>query len=102
MPSYISYKNNLKTILDADDTEIESWITVRGNHIPIKKGQSKEEAVRNFIANKSDKESSIRANKPESIGNVTQKVVSQVSNNREIYKEHKKQEIRKNADFYIS
>jgi len=39
-------------VLDADDTEIESWITVRGNHIPIKKGQSKEDAVKSFIASK--------------------------------------------------
>lgn len=55
MPSYISYKNNLKAILDADDTEIESWITVRGNHIPIMKGQSKEEAVKSFVESKGGK-----------------------------------------------
>lgn len=88
----------MKATFDADDDNIESWITVRGNHIPIKKGESKEEAVKNFIASKSDKESSVRANKPESIGNAAQKVVSQVSNNREIYKEHKKQENGKKWD----
>ena len=51
MPSYLSYKRQM-AVLDADDTEIESWITVRGNHIPIKKGQSKEDAVKSFIAGK--------------------------------------------------
>lgn len=51
MPSYLSYKRQM-AVLDADDNEIESWITVRGNHIPIKKGQSKEDAVKSFIAGK--------------------------------------------------
>ncbi|MBP5789220.1 MAG: hypothetical protein J6W29_03195 [Neisseriaceae bacterium] len=51
MPSYLSYKRQM-AVLDADDTEIESWITVRGNHIPIRKGQSKEDAVKSFIAGK--------------------------------------------------
>lgn len=51
MPSYLSYLNQM-AVLDADDNEIESWITVRGNHIPIKKGQSKEDAVKSFIASK--------------------------------------------------
>ena len=51
MPSYTSYLRQM-AVLDADDNEIESWITVRGNHIPIKKGQSKEDAVKSFIAGK--------------------------------------------------
>lgn len=51
MPSYTSYIRQM-AVLDADDNEIESWITVRGNHIPIKKGQSKEDAVKSFIASK--------------------------------------------------
>lgn len=51
MPSYLSYMRQM-AVLDADDNEIESWITVRGNHIPIKKGQSKEDAVKSFIASK--------------------------------------------------
>ena len=51
MPSYTSYMRQM-AVLDADDNEIESWITVRGNHIPIKKGQSKEDAVKSFIAGK--------------------------------------------------
>ena len=50
MTSYLRYKKELRTVQDADD--IESWITVRGNHIPIKKGQSKEEAVKLFLKNK--------------------------------------------------
>jgi hypothetical protein len=39
--------------LDRDD-DIE-WITVNGNHIPIKPGQSKEEAVEAFIEKKGEK-----------------------------------------------
>jgi ppGpp synthetase/RelA/SpoT-type nucleotidyltranferase len=38
-----------------EDPEIESWITVRGNHIPIKKNQTKEEAVEEFLKDKEDK-----------------------------------------------
>ena len=55
------YENAMIAVnaLDAtnkDDEDIE-WITVKGNHIPIKKGQSKEEAVKEFIEkqNKSEK-----------------------------------------------
>ena len=33
------------------DEDIE-WITVRGTHVPIKKGESKEQAVKNFLAGK--------------------------------------------------
>lgn len=33
------------------DDDIE-WITVNGNHIPVKKGQSKDEAVKEFLDNK--------------------------------------------------
>ncbi len=37
----------------------EQWITVNGNHIPIKEGQTKEDAVENFlrVKNKFDSES---------------------------------------------
>jgi hypothetical protein len=51
MTSYLRYKQQIRTAQDADD-DIESWITVRGNHIPIKKGQSKEEAVKSFLESK--------------------------------------------------
>lgn len=47
MTSYLRYKAEM-AVLDKDE-EIESWITVRGNHIPIKKGQSKEDAVEEFL-----------------------------------------------------
>lgn len=33
------------------DDDVE-WITVHGNHIPVKKGQSKDEAVKEFLDNK--------------------------------------------------
>lgn len=51
MTNFLSYKRHI-AVLDADDSEIESWITVRGNHIPIMKGQSKEDAVKSFIEKK--------------------------------------------------
>lgn len=51
MPSYTQYLRQMAA-LDADDSDIESWITVKGNHIPIKKGQSKEDAVKSFIESK--------------------------------------------------
>ena len=54
MTSYLRYKQQIRTVLDADD-DIESWITVRGNHIPIKKGQSKEDAVKSFIEHQAGK-----------------------------------------------
>lgn len=34
--------------ISLDDEDIE-WITVRGTHVPIKKGESKEQAVKNFL-----------------------------------------------------
>ncbi len=35
-----------------DDDDIE-WITVKGNHIPIREGQTKEEAIQEFIEDRS-------------------------------------------------
>lgn len=52
MPSYLQYKK-LMSVLDADD-DIQ-WITVKGNHIPIKNGQNKEEAIKEFFEKKSGK-----------------------------------------------
>ena len=83
MTSYLRYQKELRTVQDADD--IESWITVRGNHIPIKKGQSKEEAVKAFIGNKSDKSLSKKANKPQTLGEGLKKVVNQTKKNKELY-----------------
>lgn len=44
MPSYLSY---MRQVMDADE-EI-TWITVKGNHIPIKKGENKEDAIKSFF-----------------------------------------------------
>ena len=52
MPSYSQYKRQM-IVLDADDIQ---WITVRGNHIPIKEGQTKEEAVKSFLEKKGGEE----------------------------------------------
>lgn len=56
MPSYIQYKK-MMAVLD-EDSDIESWITVNGNHIPIRKGQTKEEAVKSFVEKKQGKSGS--------------------------------------------
>lgn len=50
MPSYAAYKNKMTVALDKED-EV-TWITVKGNHIPIKKGQSKGDAVKEFFESK--------------------------------------------------
>lgn len=44
------YGKNLQNASDADD-DID-WITVKGNHIPIKSGQSKEDAINSFFESK--------------------------------------------------
>lgn len=49
MPSYSQYKRFL-SVLDKDDIQ---WITVKGNHIPIKNGENKEEAIKSFFEQKS-------------------------------------------------
>lgn len=52
------YENAMIAVnaLDATnkDDDIE-WITVKGNHIPIKKGQSKDEVVKEFLDSKQNK-----------------------------------------------
>lgn len=50
MPSYLSYKRQI-AVLDENNDDI-TWITVKGNHIPIKKGQNKEEAIKSFFESK--------------------------------------------------
>ena len=45
---------------EPDDPNIESWITVKGNHIPIKKNQTKEEAVKEFLEKKDDSKNNKR------------------------------------------
>ena len=53
MPSYLSY---MRQVMDADE-EI-TWITVKGNHIPIKKGENKEDAIKSFFESKKSGEKS--------------------------------------------
>ena len=37
---------------NSKDDDVVDWITVHGNHIPLKKGQSKEDAIKEFIEQK--------------------------------------------------
>lgn len=72
-----------------DDPEIESWITVRGNHIPIKKNQTKEEAVEEFLKDKGDQ------HKPKQMSD--DEIVA------EMHKDHPsmpEKTVRKNLDIY--
>lgn len=71
MPSYTAYK---RQVMDADDNI--TWITMKGNHIPIKEGQTKEEAVKEFLAKKESKKDYKIAHKDKS-GNTT--VIAEVT-----------------------
>ncbi len=51
------------------DDDVE-WITAHGNHIPVKKGQSKEEAIKDFIekqGNKSSEKKEIKITKGDEV-----------------------------------
>lgn len=55
---FVEFENGKKLPLSAiirqymNEEEPEEWITVRGNHIPIMKGESKDEAVKKFLEKK--------------------------------------------------
>ena len=66
MPSYLSYLNQM-SVVDADD-DIQ-WITVRGNHIPIKKGENKEDAIKSFFESKGKESKKTAQKSPEKSGN---------------------------------
>lgn len=66
MPSYMSYKRQM-AVLDADD-DIQ-WITVKGNHIPIKKGESKEDAIKAFFESKGSKSTASKPKESSGSGN---------------------------------
>lgn len=63
MPSYSSYIRQM-SVLDKDDDI--TWITVKGNHIPIKKGQSKGDAVKEFFESKKSDSNEKASSKPSS------------------------------------
>lgn len=49
-------KGELLKAINEDKEEPKSWITIKGNHIPIKKGKTKKEAIEEFIQNKENKQ----------------------------------------------
>lgn len=51
MPSYTQYLRQMSVVVDSSDEDI-TWITVKGNHIPIKKGQNKGDAIKEFFESK--------------------------------------------------
>lgn len=54
--SYHDVEDHSKKLFAKNATEDIDWITVKGNHIPIYAGQTKEEAVKEFIESKKDKQ----------------------------------------------
>ncbi len=51
---------NDKSLMNGKGEEDVQWITANGSHIPIKEGESKQEAVNKFVENK-EKQEAIRA-----------------------------------------
>lgn len=89
MPSYLQYKK-LMSVLDADD-DIQ-WITVKGNHIPIKNGQNKEEAIKEFFEKKSGKsqESGSEKSSKETRASLAEKIAELVNPEKISKKEYAK------------
>ena len=65
----------------------EQWITVNGNHIPIKEGQTKEEAVENFlkVKNKFESESVSAVKNEKDLKNLGLTKKTQTSNNKKTF-----------------
>lgn len=57
-------KELINKIENSKEEDIE-WITIKGNHIPVKKGQSKEEAVKEFIESKKEDDELVTVKKGE-------------------------------------
>lgn len=83
----INLLTSLCSIFNAklNDDEIEEWITINGAHIPILKGQSKEEAITAFIDSHtgggySDNNESNRAQIARAEGKVTAKELAKALN----------------------
>ena len=78
----MSYLRQMKT-LDAKDDEVQ-WITVKGNHIPIKNGQSKEDAVKSFFESKGkssgEKSESKKVDNSKNSGKVYTNTMSKIRN----------------------
>ena len=83
MPSYTSYKRFM-AVLDSDDSDIDAWITVNGNHIPIVKGQSKGEAIRNFISKKRQ-EWSQNGDGPQPLGNIMGELINNIKSGKQTF-----------------
>lgn len=52
LAEYLISTNNKEFLSAINDKEDIEWITVKGNHIPVKKGQTREEAIKEFIKSK--------------------------------------------------
>lgn len=86
LPPSLSESFNLwynKLASDAEGDEPEDWITIRGNHIPVREGETKKEAAQRFLTDKlAEKKRGFKPYKNpltvsgKSIGSPTDKVIS--------------------------
>ena len=83
MPSYMSYKRQM-AVLDAND-KIQ-WITVKGNHITIKEGESKKDAVNKFFESKKNGQKSPENSTKKDKGVVGQKKIKTQSAGKKTWK----------------
>lgn len=79
-----------------EDKEELEWITVNGNHVPVKKGQSKEEAVKSFIEGKQKSSKEVnqfgRSAKEKKVKELEEKVGKALEeNNKEKYEAYNEQ-----------
>ena len=42
---------NELSVANEENDDVSQWITIKGNHVPVKKGQSKEEVTKEFLNN---------------------------------------------------
>lgn len=91
--------------LNAKDEDIK-WITVKGNHIPIKKGQSQDDAVKAFLSKVESKGNKKVANKTQTKRKQLhyinkENAIKQISEDLNINKEQA-EEIQDGIDYYTS
>lgn len=57
----------------AKESDIESWITVKGQHVPVMKGESKSQAVKKRVNNDTAKKGGTHKAKYDKVSTTTKK-----------------------------
>lgn len=97
MPSYSQYLRQM-AVLDSDD-DIQ-WITVKGNPVPIKKGENKGDAIKSFFESKTKGEKKATEKRKESANN-TQGKTESPKKEKPFMSKKEYNEIKKNAGHII-